>query len=243
MRQRIAAALVLVSALTLLGAASASGDRTLKCFGEHATIVGSGLITGTEGDDVIVGSDGADTINALGGDDLVCALGGNDLSRGGLGDDHMDGGEGNDGHLGDVNADLPGTDLPGGNDVIIGGPGDDSAAGDHRAFSGPDITGNGGDDLFIGGPGDDFFFGDSIGDGTISGRGGNDRALLGDGRDAAIGDHSAIDNVGDAGDDYLDGGGAMTSSWSGTRPGPTCRPRSMGHLAMTVSSGAAETMR
>jgi Ca2+-binding RTX toxin-like protein len=135
-RQRTATALVVVSALALLGPASASGDNTLKCFGERATIVGSGLITGTEGDDVIVGSDGDDTINALGGNDSVCALGGNDLSRGGLGDDHLDGGEGNDGHLGDVNADLPGTDQPGGNDVIIGGPGDDSAAGDHRSFSG-----------------------------------------------------------------------------------------------------------
>ncbi|MGH2920775.1 MAG: hypothetical protein ACRDKU_01745, partial [Gaiellaceae bacterium] len=89
MRQRTAMALVVVSVLALLGAASASGDSTTKCFGEHATIVGSGLITGTEGNDVIVGSNGADTINALGGDDFVCALGGNDLSRGGLGDDHL----------------------------------------------------------------------------------------------------------------------------------------------------------
>jgi hypothetical protein len=72
--------------------------------------------------------------------------------RGGLGDDQLDGGEGNDGHLGDVNADLPGIDQPGGNDVIIGGPGDDTAAGDHRSFTGQEITGDGGDDLFIGGP-------------------------------------------------------------------------------------------
>ena len=58
MRQRTATALVLVIALALLGAASASGDNALKCFGERATMVSSGLITGTEGDDVIVGSNG-----------------------------------------------------------------------------------------------------------------------------------------------------------------------------------------
>jgi hypothetical protein len=54
MRQRTATALVVVSVLALLSAASASGDNTLKCFGERATIVGSGLITGTEGPNVIV---------------------------------------------------------------------------------------------------------------------------------------------------------------------------------------------
>ena len=101
--------------VALLGAASASEDSTAKCFGEQATIVSSGAIDGTAGDDVIVGSDGADTINAFGGDDLVCALGGNDLIRAGLGDDHLDGGEGNDRIAADVVGDLsPGsTSQPG----------------------------------------------------------------------------------------------------------------------------------
>ena len=42
--------------------------------------------------------------------------------------------------------------------------------------------------------------------GTIIGQAGNDRALLGDGSDAAIGDNNGVNNVGDAGNDYLAGG-------------------------------------
>jgi Ca2+-binding RTX toxin-like protein len=69
MRQ-LTAALAALGVL-LLGAAGASGNGTPKCFGEPATIVGSGVIDGTEGADVILGSNGDDTIFALGGDDLV----------------------------------------------------------------------------------------------------------------------------------------------------------------------------
>jgi hypothetical protein len=63
MRQRTATALVVVSALALLGAAGASADSTPNCFGKKATIVGSGLINGTQGDDVIVGSATDDEID------------------------------------------------------------------------------------------------------------------------------------------------------------------------------------
>ncbi len=154
MRQ-LTTALMAVGALAMLGAASASGDSTTKCFGKQATIVSSGTINGTEGNDVIVGSEGPDIINAFGGNDLVCALGGNDLIRGGLGDDSLDGGEGNDLIAADVVGDLsPGFDQPAGNDVIIGGPGNDGATGDHRSIF-VDVTGDSGDDLFIGGPGND----------------------------------------------------------------------------------------
>ena len=64
------------------------------CFGEQATIVGSGLIVGTAGDDVIVGSAGADEIDALAGDDRICGLAGDDVVNSGLGDDKVSGGDG-----------------------------------------------------------------------------------------------------------------------------------------------------
>jgi hypothetical protein len=64
MRQ-LTTALAAVVILALLGAASASGDSTTKCFGKQATIVGSGPISGTEGNDVIVGSEGPDINHRL----------------------------------------------------------------------------------------------------------------------------------------------------------------------------------
>jgi Ca2+-binding RTX toxin-like protein len=72
------------------------------CFGERATIAGSGPLTGTAGDNVIVGFDAADSIDGLGGEDLICGLGGSDQLSGGLGDDRVDGGSGDDFIRGDV---------------------------------------------------------------------------------------------------------------------------------------------
>jgi hypothetical protein len=71
-----------------------------------------------------------------------------------------------------------------------------------------DVTGNSGDDLFIGGPGDDFFADSTAFSGTVSGRGGNDVVRLGDGGDGVVGDH----NLGDAGDDSIDGATATMCS-------------------------------
>ena len=42
------------------------------CFGERATITGSGIIDGTAGSDVIVGSDGSDTNLRLGRGEDEC---------------------------------------------------------------------------------------------------------------------------------------------------------------------------
>src|SRR5215213_1995280 len=50
-----------------------------------ATIVGSGYIVGTPGNDVIVGSPGRDTILGGEGDDIICGNGGNDVIEGGGG--------------------------------------------------------------------------------------------------------------------------------------------------------------
>lgn len=104
----------------------ASG-ATPQCFGRDATIVGSGLIVGTEGDDVIVGRGGSDKIKGLGGDDRMC---------GGEGYDELLGGDGNDKLQGNAKTDTldggPGNDvLRGGRkwDFLEGGEGDDILGG------------------------------------------------------------------------------------------------------------------
>ena len=75
----VAGALAL--AVTQLMGLAAAQDEPPLCGppGEEvpATIVGSGTIVGTAGDDVIVGSDEDDTILGLGGDDIICGEGGN----------------------------------------------------------------------------------------------------------------------------------------------------------------------
>src|SRR6476469_11011936 len=58
-----------------------------------ATIVGSGVINGTSGDDVIVASAGNDVVNAGDGNDIVCGEGGNDVLNGGKGNDQLIGDE------------------------------------------------------------------------------------------------------------------------------------------------------
>src|SRR5215204_3447533 len=114
----IAGAMV-IAVTQLTGLAAAQDEPLCGPPGEEvpATIVGSGTIVGTAGDDVIVGSDENDTILGLGGNDIICAEEGND---------RVLGGEGNDVLIGD------GVDVPpfipsnGQNDdVLIGGPGDD----------------------------------------------------------------------------------------------------------------------
>lgn len=93
-------------------------------MGERATITGSGIIDGTDGDDVIVGSGAIDTITGKRGDDLVCGGGGEDQINGGPGTDELDGGPGDDRLRGDIN--LPrgrGLAADGGDDdVLYGAP-------------------------------------------------------------------------------------------------------------------------
>ncbi len=61
---------VVLTVATVPGRVSAAP----KCFGQIATITGTGEINGTTGDDVIVGSNGADVIDGGGNDALgdVC---------------------------------------------------------------------------------------------------------------------------------------------------------------------------
>lgn len=96
---------------------AASGDVSLRCQGEIATIVGTGgadEITGTSRRDVIVARGGDDVINGMGGADLICAGGGSDTIRGGKGSDEIYGEGGRDTILAD-----------GGKDFVNGGPGND----------------------------------------------------------------------------------------------------------------------
>jgi SpoIID/LytB domain protein len=96
------------TALLLLGLPGVSSATTPTCFGEPATIIGTGgadTLEGTSGRDVIAGLGGADVISGKGGDDLLCGGGGRDVIEGGNGADHISGG--------------------GGADQIAGGPGND----------------------------------------------------------------------------------------------------------------------
>ena len=55
-------------------------------------VSGSGVITGTPGNDLILGGSGDDTIKGLGGDDCIIGGGGNDTIDGGDGNDICNGG-------------------------------------------------------------------------------------------------------------------------------------------------------
>ena len=69
------------------------------CFGQPATIVGTGgrdVIRGTRGPDVIAALGGADRVRAAGGNDIVCGGRGRDRLRGGRGIDALFGGGGRD---------------------------------------------------------------------------------------------------------------------------------------------------
>jgi len=78
------------------------------------TIYGSGVITGTAGDDVICGSEGPDRISGLGGNDIIYGFGGDDQISGDGGNDRIFGGLGNDTITGGS-----------GTDFLSGGPGND----------------------------------------------------------------------------------------------------------------------
>lgn len=151
--------LVVVAALTtLVPAAGASAPATAEtggptCWGRPATIVASGFVRGTPGDDVIVSRGGE--VHALGGDDRVC---GAFLAYGGPGDDRI--------RYGGRDGDFP--DLRGGSgdDVVVltvarlgylrGGPGADRL---QATGGGQWIAGDRGDDVLLGGDGRDHLFG------------------------------------------------------------------------------------
>ncbi len=132
----------LLASLTVAIVGVPAASATPKCDGHTATIVGSGIIIGTDGPDVIVGSNGADTIEAGKGRDIICGRRGDDVISGGGGRDRIFGGRGDD--------------------IIAGGGGGDDIFG----FRGNDfIRGQGGNDFINGGRGTD-----NCGQGPGSGR-------------------------------------------------------------------------
>lgn len=214
--QRISRVLALVPIVILMGgvlvpSASAAAPR---CFGERATIVGTGradVIVGTDRKDVIVGLGGADKIRGGDRGDLICAGPGDDIVKGGDGIDVLFGQGGDDrliGGPGVFNQIIPGP----GNDFVNGGPatpdsGDeviylDAANGIVADLGTGIVTGEGTDELvsiewLIGSSHDDVLTGSDREHEVIFGFDGNDVIN-------ALGGDDAM--AGGAGDDTIDGG-------------------------------------
>lgn len=195
-----------------------------RCDGLNATMMGTGVISGTSGNDVIVGSTLVDTITAGAGDDRICGLasndslsgeGGNDRIFGGLGGDTLSGGGGNDFEFGELGDDrFNEGSSPNGADRLDGGDGKDrahynqrstnlnvtldGAANDGAAGEGDNVL----TERIFGGSGNDSLTGDALTN-QIDGGGGNDTISGGGGKDALIGGSGADDVFGDGGDDAL----------------------------------------
>jgi Ca2+-binding RTX toxin-like protein len=212
---------VTLSALLAGGGAAQATPPT--CFGQRATVVGTGgpdKMTGTSGPDVMVGQGGDDTMDGGGGDDLICSNNNNDTIRGGAGNDREDGGSDADTVGGDAGDDTVDGGGGGDPDVLSGGPGNDTIIGkhsgdvvndfvDYRGSAGGvqvdlqarTATGDGTDtltgiDWAIGSQSADTLTGNAA-DNVLDGAGGNDRLDGGPGGDML---------TGGAGDDTLAGG-------------------------------------
>ncbi|MFK0175185.1 FG-GAP-like repeat-containing protein [Streptomyces xanthochromogenes] len=125
------------------------------CHGLAATIVGSGVVNGTNGADVIVAGNGNDSVSGNGGNDTICTFGGNDAVSAGNGNDYIDGGDGNDAINGGDNT-----------DVVHGGSGDDALTG---GAGNDTVVGGAGSDNLAGGSGTDRCAGDANGGPTLPG--------------------------------------------------------------------------
>ncbi|KAA1419378.1 hypothetical protein F0U44_13150 [Nocardioides humilatus] len=174
------------------------------CEGKTPTVIGSGSVNGTFGDDVILGSDGEDNIFGSSGNDTICGLGGSDIIDGGPDDDSIRAGDGADVVYGGVS----------GADTLRGGRGNDEVYAGDPDPTGDILFGDPGDDLLFGGPGPDTITGgtgdDSIdaGDGidALTGSPGDDQLYAGPGADLLTGSAGADTLYGDIGHDVLKGG-------------------------------------
>jgi VCBS repeat-containing protein len=95
-------------------------------------LIGTAMLTATEGADTLIGTRTADTINGLGGNDVIYGVGGDDRLIGEVGNDTIYGGPGDDFIAGRLD-----------NDILYGGSGND------------EIAGGKGGGLFVGGLGAD----------------------------------------------------------------------------------------
>src|SRR5918993_129260 len=211
--------LLLVGLMTVPWAGAASGASTPTCFGMAATMVGSGVIVGTSGDDVTVDGGNDVLLGGSGNDSILGDHRGGGVVSGNGGNDTIEGGPGSDNLLGDsVAVTISGR---GGNDTLDSGPDDDVQIVGDNLTGGGLVSGGGGNDAVTGGSGSDgFLVGDSgtfLCEGVISGAGGDDVVRGGGGNDAPIvGDHDPVCGIpagvsgddqlfGDAGDDQLHG--------------------------------------
>jgi len=112
---------VLALMALVLGGGGASAQTVFTCDGKIPTIVGSGNIQGTGGDDVIIGSAGPDVINGGSGNDTICGEGGDDVINGGSGGDLLVDPTG----FGQTLSAGSGDDVILGNGVLLGGSGND----------------------------------------------------------------------------------------------------------------------
>ncbi len=190
--------------------------------------MGDDTAWGDDGNDTMNGDAGADVLfgglgnDRIAGDTYAQIIGA--ASTVPVGDDYVDGGEGDDRLYGD-----------GGADVLLGGAGDDFLRGNNNLVDGAtgfsttsaddgsdyldggdgndNLAGDGDDDTLLGGAGNDFLFGDADqtevefhGDDYLDGGDGDDYLRGYEGNDTLIGGYGYDQLVGEAGDDYLDGG-------------------------------------
>jgi Ca2+-binding RTX toxin-like protein len=196
--------LLIAFAVLLFGAVAdlwADGERTARCQGRTATLVGSAgadRLRGTNGPDVVVAGAGRDLVQGRGGNDRICGGRGGDRILGGRGVDRLRGEDGRD-------------RIRGGraSDRLMGGAGRDRLVGDR------------GNDRLRGGAGADFLD-SALGDDTLAGGEGADVLIAGLGIDHLFG--QAGDDLlrGDFGPDELAGGkGRDVASFAmATPPGP-----------------------
>ena len=161
-------------------------------------VTGSGVITGTAGDDVICGGPNNDTIDGLGGNDVVLGGAGDDKLVGASGRDTLNGGPGAD------TASFAGSTAPVEASLVTGfarrtGTPEGAALVDVENVVGSDLgdtlTGSAAANALVGGKGADEIFGgagkdrlnskDGAKNDTVNGGGGNDSCVT-DPREASI---------------------------------------------------------
>lgn len=184
-----AAALLPLPAIASIDA-PARAQELGTCFGQPATIVGTGhTITGTDGPDVVI-TNGAVEVTTLGGDDLVCVTGraDNGFYDTGPGSDRVDSSA--------VRRRSSGFTviLGGGDDQMIGGARTETVLADNGSLADADR------DLIFTGSGRDFVRTGGVG--AIN----RDAIHLGDGNDevSLLGDAAQADISGGRGRDTLD---------------------------------------
>ncbi len=189
-----------LSSVALVVPAPPAGAAGETCLGSAATIVGSGTVNGTGGNDVIVGSAVADTIDGGGGHDLICGEAGNDRILGGIGNDHVLDGAGSDVvDLGAGADTLTTYAVKDPRDVFEGGPDIDSIGYDRTATVKVNLRTTFADDGETGEA--DRIAGIEV----VSGGSGNDTLVGSDGPDLLFGGNGHDKLTGGLGADFVNG--------------------------------------